>query len=224
MNNRRIVAGLAAMGAVASMNLLVACTPSDDNDAFATPTPAQPDPEIGRFCQIIWANQNADDLAALDVFVVEGPAELWLNGAEAGADGDFTRYYEEGVVLDGGIYVNSAPIALVTSGTFDITLNLGGTSEGSPVRYDDTTADTLLGYDTAGAIAGVIGSGGNGSFAGTWSDPASPSFTVFDDGECDNPATGLATETCEISLFIGTAQTLVGSFGSYASCFDVVLE
>lgn len=217
MNNRRIVAGLAAMGAVAAMNLLAACTPSDDNDVFNTPTPEpipEPTPEIGTFCQVIWANQNGP---ALDVFVVEGPQELWVNGADAGADGDFTRYYEEEVVLDGGIYHVGAPTAVVTSGTFDITLGLGGTAIGQPVGYDDSTPDILYGFDTAGEIAAIIGTGGDGTFTGTWSDPTSPDVVT----DCNSIVAG--DQPCIVNLTIGTNDITVGSFGAYAACYSTEL-
>lgn len=218
MNNRRIVAGLAAMGAVAAMNVLAACTPSDDNDAFFTPTPeptAEPTPQFARNCQIIWANQNG---SALDVFVVDGPAELWVNGAEAGADGDFTRYYEEEVVLESGVYHVGAPTAVVTSGTFDIVVGLGGTASGQPVGYDDTTPDILYGFDTAGEMAAIIGTGGDGTFTGTWSDSTSPDVVT----DCDSVLTG--DQPCVVNLTIGTNDIVVGSFGAYATCYEQLVE
>lgn len=206
----RIVAGLAAMGAVAAMNLVAACTPSDDNDVFTTPTPPEPTPVSTTICQIVWTNQNGP---LLDIFVVEAGQGAWLNGAQEDAFdpedpyAGFTRWYQEEAELDANYYAArpEQPTAIVrTGGDFDVVLTLGGTAPGSDAGYIDVTNDVLTGWDTAGNVI-VLGSAGEGTFSGVWSASGSPDFEMGH----------------TVEVVIGSASTLVGNFGSFAACHEI---
>lgn len=193
MLNRRLVAALGVITAIAALNVLAACTPSDDNDIFQTPTPPpEPTPPPVPHCQIVWANQQTADPDSVDLFVVDGAAEEINNaGSEdfGGSGSSFMREYFEGLALS-DIAANhvievrpakgATPTAVISTGAFNFVVGFNGLNPGANLQYHDTTNDKMFALDTAGNPDPTVtmGSGGAGDFSGTISSGEPPDIML----------------------------------------------
>jgi hypothetical protein len=216
MLNRRLVAALGVITAIAALNVLAACTPSDDNDIFATPTlPPEPTPVPVPHCQIVWANLESPTSNSVDLFVVDGAQEEFINGGSddaGGAGTSFLREYFAGVdlvalsanhTLETRLDKGAAPTAVITTGSFSLTIGLNGTNPGADLTYTDATNDAMFGLNTAGTAVDTtltMGSGGAGSFSGTISG-----------GEPPDIFTGNTVNVNGMAL---------GADGSWATCYQ----
>ena len=191
---------LAALAALAGMPACSDEEAGDDDDGAFT----------ALRCAIFWARENPDE--TIDVYVVDQPVSDWTTGTGeydpgapplgAGPVGWFAYHTPDGSLTE------AARLAKTTAGTFALTV--AGTEAGDAVAFTDGTAQTMVDARTA---AGLVGTGGAGSFDGVWSDPFA--------GTADDIDWGDGTLTV---AFLGSSITLGGdAFGgrsSYAQCSD----
>lgn len=232
MLNRRIVAGLAALSAVAAVNMLAACTPSDDNDVFPTPTPEEPPPVTSTFCQIVWTSQNAD--GSVDAFAIDGAEDAWKVGGDqffstldtAGAfTGDgFTGLYQPAAAIDGAVmditsFDDTGAFAVGdTAGTvnFSTIVTFNGTADGADITATLESSTPLLGIGTDGALSGdTVGEIQDFSFTGFWSAKGS------DTPDLDPGSTVTLNLSTNLSNPFADNVFDLGDFGSWAICYDV---
>ena len=208
---------VSAVLAVATVNLLTACTPEDDNDVFATPTPPALEPPV--HCQVVWMNrtQSGD---VVDVFVIDAPEESWTL-AGTGTFEEFVGYYQPQVAFDPDDHVILATLdtrgAMVAStGTIAYTIFINTTDDGSDLEITDFDPKTLLAIDSNGeATTAVFGSTQSIVFDGVWStrDPGFP-VTVDDDAEVVIALPGTSGDTI----------TIGSELGGYALCYEIAVE
>ncbi len=212
MLNRRIVAGLAALSAVATVNLLAACTPADDSDVFATPTPGpEPTPPQTFNCQTVWTQQLPD--GTVEAFVIDAPEDYWTVGgvqsflAFGSTQGGFTGVYlYDAHIADAVVDISTIDDTTAwagTDGTFTLATTVNGTQDGADVMVT-ALSTTLLEIGTSGEPTGAnAGTVDSGDLTGTWTPrgATSPSLT---------------TDT--ITVTIGATYD-VGEYGSWAVCY-----
>lgn len=164
-------------------------------------------------CAIYWARENFfDDPASLDIFVVDQPLAAWTTGT--GSYGGVGLNIREGLFLhrtpDGSLTA-ALSVGKTTSGEFQLTVQ--GTATGDTVSFVDGTAQLLVDARTETSPP-MVGTGGQGSFSGVWSDPAADTSAEID------WASG-ATLTV---TYLGSSFTLGGSelggMSAYAQCYD----
>ena len=206
---------LVSVSLLAAANFLAACTPKDDADSIATPTPPE-DPPV-RHCQIVWLQNGTAGL--VDVFVLDGPEESWSIAGEGEFD-EFTGWYQPDVEFDPEATVYTATLgtnaAMVSSSdSFAFTVGLNTTDVAAPVSVDDPDANRLYTIDDEGApTTAVFGTGIVMTFDGEWTDPEEESLT---------PGTGEVTVLVAVGA-TNSAMVTVGDFGSYGICYEVAAE
>lgn len=201
MKSRHLLLAV-SLGAIA-----VACSGGggDDDDSGTTPSPT---PVAVDYCQVVWVSQEpiVTTTTNYDIFLVDAPLASWTTGTKSygvSAPGTFL-----GVFYDGRFDANEPArnAAVTTSGTFDLVL-ADGTTTDAGVEFEDTTTQTFFSLDQAtGSVSSMTGTGGTGFFSGQWSNPDALPVTP---GEA-----GLITIT-----YNGTSQQ-IGTSGIYAICYD----
>lgn len=205
MKNRRANL-LLLLAAAAAATAVSACSDEegtgDDDDGTIVPTR----------CALYWARENAID-GSLDFFSVDMPIGAWVTdsaqtygGAQLNARQGLFAYRSP----DGSLSA-AAGVAMTTGGTFAI--DVAGTTAGAAVAYTDSSSEVLVDGRTA-VDPPPVGTGGAGSFAGVWSDPAATTF-----GEIDW-ATGATLSV----TYLGSSLVLGGSeldgMSAYGQCYD----
>jgi hypothetical protein len=166
-----------------------ACSGSGDDVASPTPTPFNPD-----FCLIDWQVQmDADHYNDYRLFML---AARWSAGSNNYSDlQNVGNIFAYGIPNTATNLNQAAILGLSTSGDFTTTAT--GVEQGNNVTFNDSTpqAITQVGTDLQTKI-GHLGSGGDGDFTGTWSNP-SPGATPT-----------LGTGTVHVAMVDGSSLTL----------------
>ena len=155
-------------------------------------------------CHVVWATQAAG-ASTSSIFTLNGglnefepgPENLSVQGGEA--------LFYSGAVLANDQIESYAALAAATAGSYSV---IGEEPGVGTLDITSTGADLLFAADASGTLAGQVGSGGAGSFSGTWSNPlVTGPYT---------PGTGTVTVN-----YRGSPLTL-GSTVSFAYCTSPV--
>lgn len=179
--------------------------------AVATPTPPPapgpsptPTPYPGTYCSVLWTTPGSA-AGLFNMYEINMPAAMWTSG---------TRTFDDVNVL-GLYYRDFDPIAndvvlfgYADGGTFDLTV--AGRQPGQTVTISDSSQQTYL--DAFGMVAGVIATGGEGSFTGVWSNPDSV-------GEDFPESAGADVGTGTIAIRDAAGNHTLGSTMAYGICF-----
>jgi hypothetical protein len=181
-----------------------ACSGSGDDVASPTPVPFNP-----TYCYIDWQlQQDADHYHNFRVFMSAG---RWGAGANNYSDGQNVAGFLAYSIPNTATNLSQAALlGLATNGDFTTTAT--GVEAGNNVTFNDSTTQsfTIVGTDFTTKL-GHLGSGGNGDFTGTWSDPTHT-----------NPLT-LGTGTVHFVFTDGSNLTL-GSVGSNGGTFGICID
>lgn len=174
----------------------------DDDDVATSPTPT-PDPPPS-FCYVVWGSTAG---GVVTEYYLDFPAAAWTsNGAPVVID-DVDNWAELSQRDTAG---NLIFLMVATAGTITSVQAPAGLDAGDAVGVDDDASRVHTDY-----LRGLTGTAGGGSFAGVWSDPASPIFSTSG----KTPGTG----TIAIGAVSGTASVpaVVGDAYSYAQCYSL---
>lgn len=182
-------------------------TGDDDDEVPITPTR----------CAIYWARENPlDDPPSLDVFVVDQPLAAWTTGT--GDYGGASFNARDGLFLyrtpDGSVSA-AFGAAKTTGGEFQLTVQ--GTATGDSVSFVDGTAQVLVDARTV-TDPPAVGTGGQGSFTGIWSDPAADESSEID------WASGASMTVTYLGSSITLGGDALGGMSAYGQCYDEALN
>ena len=186
-----LLAGVAVLTGVA------ACSDEEGGDPDTTPF-------VAERCAIYWGRENPND-GSIDFYTVDLPVSDWVNGAGTfgGAREGWFAYRSP----DGSLAA-AMGLAQVPAGEFSLTL--AGIEAGNAVTFVDGTAQALV--DARAMTPTNVGTGGEGTFDGVWTDPGAETSGDVDWGA------GTITVT-----YLGSSITLGGSaFGgmsTYGQCY-----
>lgn len=155
-------------------------------------------------CQIVWSSPGSVT-ERYDVYIVDMPIGDWTDGTKdyivKAGQSHVGVFYDE-LLVSSNAY---AARAITTSGQFSITATQG-TNIGEPVTFTDDGNQNYFAINGNQDVLDFVGSGGDGTFDGFWSDP---------NGTSTNP--GTASSLVNIT-YMGTPETL-GTYTRYAICY-----
>ena len=173
----------------------------DDDDVATTQTPVP----SAAFCYVIWGSTGAGGVVT--EYYVDFPAAAWPTAGGVVTIDDVDNWAELAQYDSSGAVIFSM---VATAGTIAVVSAPEGLEAGDAVAFDDDDGQLFTDY-----ARGLTGTAGSGTFAGVWSDPASPLFT--------REGKTLGSGTIGVAAVSGTATApaIVGAAYSYAQCYEL---